>query len=378
MAETVTQNKPFKQFKKGYRILGREAPKLYKQTDSAPWRGDRIANFNDAQRDAFDMLGGLADANTEYSKNMLDVAGEIAGGDGLAKGTGQSLRWIDNVGSGQKQIETGRDYNMLGREYGQVANQMARLGSNVSDPDSIRYLKDMASGKYLDGNNRYLDDIVRQSNENVQNIVNARMAGSGTYGGSNYAKNITRELTDAEQRLRYQNYNDEAGRMLQANQIRDAAEQQKFNQRLGAAQAELGALAGKSGAIAGKTGVQGQNIANTLTAANQQAGILQQGQANRLAALGLSPNLQQTSLLGGQTLLGIGDRMQQQDQREADAQKQFYEEDRDQGWAQLGKLGQALGMGGQYGTQTQTQNSSWLETILGGLGLGAGLLGSIF
>lgn len=380
MAETTTQTRPIKQFKKGYRILGREMPKLYNNTDSKPFEGDRVANFNAAQTDAYDMIGGLAKANTDYSDKMLDTLGGIAGGDGLAKGTDQSLKWIDKVGTGQNEINTGKDYASLGKDYNQVANSMARLGSNVSNPDSLRNLDDMASGKYLNGNNRYLNDIVRQSNQNVQNQVNARMAGSGSYGGSNYAKNITRELTDAEQRLRYQNYNDEASRMLSANQIRDAAEQQKFNQQIGAANAEMGALSGKSGAIGGETGVQGQNIANILTAANQQAGIQQQGQANKLAALGLSPELQQNSFLGSQALLGMGNQMQGQTQKEIDAQKQYYEENRDQDWTQANKLAQLLGLSSQGAgsNSTSTQNASLLESILGGLGVGASLFGSVF
>lgn len=399
MAETITQSKPFKQFKKGYRMLGREAPKLYNQTNSKPYAGDRVADFNSTQGDAFATLGGVANANTEFSNNMLDNLGGIAGGSGMAQGMGQPLNWIEKVGTGQDAITTGKDYS-------QVSNQMARLGQNsdkysgVGDYKNLmgdandkfyseRNLDEMARGRFVDGGNPFMNDIIRQTNESVRNKLNAQMAGSGAYGGSRYVDNMSRQLADSENNIRYQNYEAERGRQMQANQMLDAAQaagfgqkatatqgiagsrQADFNNKIGSAQAQMGALAGQ-------TGTQAQNIQNQLTAANQKAGILQQGQANRLAAMGLSPNLQEASFLGGQALLGVGDRLQGQQQKEIDADKAYYEENRDQDWAQLAKLGQALGMGSQYGTQNQTTQASTWESILGGL-LGAGsLVGSIF
>jgi hypothetical protein len=413
MAETVTQTRPLKEFKKIYRQIGRTAPQLYKKTDSKPFAGDRVADFNKTQSNAFGMLGGVAQANTEYSDNMLDQAGGIAGGTGMAAGMNKPLGTLERISTGQNQIGTAGDYGQLGRDYQGVAGSMNRLGNNVGKFSAVgdykdlagvaddefyseRNLDDMARGRYVDGGNPYLKEIIRQSNENVQNSVNARMAGSGAYGGSRYASNMTRELVDAEERLRYQNYEAERGRQMQANQMMDAAMGQRFGQqatatqglagartqdlsnRINTANAEMGALAGKSGAIAGKTNVQGTNIANQAGAASQYANMLQQGQANRLAAMGLSPQLQQASFLGGQAMLGIGDRMQAQEDKEIQAEKAYYEEDRDQDWTQLAKLGAAGGMASQYGNSTQTQNASFLEQLLGiGAGVG-GLAGSLF
>lgn len=399
MAETTTQTRPLKQFKKIYRQIGREAPKLYKKTDSKPFADDRVADFNNAQTDAFGILGGMAQANTDFSDKVLDTAGSIAGGDGLAAGMNKPLNVMGNIASGQNKIETGSD-------YGKLSNQLARLGDNASKYSGVgdyknllgnageefyseKYLDDMARGNLVGGGNPELDNIRRQAQEATQNRVNARMAGSGAYGGSNYAKNITRELIDADQRLLYENYEKERARQMQAVGMMDAAQAagfgqeaqatagltgsrtQDFNNQLSSANAQMGA-------IAGQTGVQGQNIANQLGAAGQQAGALQQGQANRLAALGLTPQLQQASFLGGQAMLGLGDRMQGQQQKEIDADKAYYEEDRDQLWTQLSKLGAAGGMGSQYGNTTQTQTPSWLETLLGGAAGVGGILGSIF
>lgn len=398
MAETITQTRPLKQFKKIYRQIGREAPKLWKKTDSDPYKGDRIADFNTAQKDAFGMLGGLADANTQFSDNVLDTAGEIAGGTGLAAGMNKPLNVMGNIASGQNAITTGSD-------YGKLSNQLARLGGNadkfsgVGDYKNLmgeandkfyseKYLDDMARGRLID-DNPHLQNIIDQTQRNVQNQVNARMAGSGAYGGSNYARNITRELTEAEQRLRAENYEREQARRMQAVGMLDAAQAagfgqqatataglagsrtQDFNNRLQAANTQMGA-------IAGKTGTQAQNIQNQLAAAGQQAGTLQQGQANRLAALGLTPQLQQASFLGAQALLGAGDRMQQQGQREIDADMQYFNELRDAPWTHLAKLGAAGGMANQYGNQTQTQNASLWESILGGLAGAGGLAGSLF
>jgi hypothetical protein len=398
MAETITQTKPFKQFKKGYRQLGRDAPKIYKKTDSKPFADDRVADFNTAQQDAFGMLGGLAKANTDFSDKVLDTTGQIAGGDGLAAGMNKPLGVMGNIASGKNEITTDSDYNKL-------SNQLAHLGDNAGKYSGVgdyknlmgeandkfyseKYLDDMARGRLI-GSNPHLEDMIRQTQEGVQNQVNARMAGSGAYGGSNYAKNITRELTNAEQRLRAENYEKEIARQIQATGMLDAAQAAGFGQQ---AQATAG-LAGsrtqdfnnqlssanaRMGAIAGKTGVQGQNIQNQLGAAGQQAGVLQQGQANRLAALGLTPELQQASYGGALAQLGMGDRMQSQQQKEVDANKAFYEENRDQDWTQLAKLGQALGMGNQFNTTNQTTQANWLETLLGAAAGVGGIAGSIF
>lgn len=399
MATTQTQTRPLKQFKKIYRQIGREAPKLYNKTDSDPYKGDRIADFNAGQKDAFNMIGGLADANTQYSTDALSNLGGIIGGDGLAAGMGKPLNIMGNVATGKNEIETGSD-------YGKIANRMARLGGNtekfsgVGDYKNLmgeandkfyseRYLDDMARGRLVGGGNPELENIIRQSNQNVQNLVNARMAGSGSYGGSRYASNMTRELTDAEQRLRYQNYENERARQMQAVGMLDAAQAAGFGQQATATQGlanartqdlqnRLATTNAQMGALAGQTGVQGQNIQNQLGAAGQMAGTLQQGQANRLAGMGLSPAMQQASFLGGQALLGAGNAMQQQDQKELDALIQYYNENRDAPWTHLAKLGAAGGMGNQYGNTTQTQNASLWESIIGGLAGAGGLAGSLF
>jgi hypothetical protein len=215
------------------------------------------------------------------------------------------------------------------------------------------------------------------------------MAGSGSYGGSRYYDNTSRALSDSENAIRYQNYSDEMARMIQANQILDAAQAQGFNQKSTATAGLAGSRTqdlnnrlattnAQMGALAGKTGVQGQNIQNQLGAAGQMAGTLQQGQANRLAAIGMAPAQQQASFLGGQALLGMGNQMQGQAQKETDADMNYYNEDRDQLWAQLSKLGAAGGMGSQYGNTTQTQNASFLESLIGGLAGAGGLIGGIF
>jgi hypothetical protein len=399
MAETLTQTRPLKQFKKIYRQIGREAPKIWKQTDSKPYAGDRVADFNQAQNDAFGMIGGLADANTKFSDNVLDQVGGIAGGDGLAAGMNKPLNVMGGVATGQNQINTGGD-------YGQIAGQMARLGGNtekfsgVGDYKNLmgdagdkfyseRNLDKYAEGKYLDGRNPYLEDMIRQAQENVTNQTNARLAGSGSYGGSRYANQLGRALSDSELTLRNQNFEAENARMFQANQMMDAAMGQGFNQKATATAGLAGSRTqdlnnrlattnAQMGALAGKTGVQGQNIQNQLGAAGQMAGTLQQGQANRLAAIGMAPAQQQASFLGGQALLGMGNQMQGQAQKETDADMNYYNEFRDQDWTQLAKLGAAGGMGSQYGNTTQTQNANFLETLLGGAAGIGGLAGGLF
>jgi hypothetical protein len=71
-------------------------------------------------------------------------------------------------------------------------------------------VNDTVMGKYLDGN-PYIDSMIGRTNAGV----NANFSGAGRYGSGAHAG----YLAEAGNALRYQNYNDERGRMMQGASI---------------------------------------------------------------------------------------------------------------------------------------------------------------
>lgn len=71
------------------------------------------------------------------------------------------------------------------------------------------------SGANLQGN-PYLDAILSKTRENVAGSVNDQFSGAGRYGSGMHAAILTRELADAENQARYQDYGVERGYQQQA------------------------------------------------------------------------------------------------------------------------------------------------------------------
>lgn len=74
------------------------------------------------------------------------------------------------------------------------------------------YNLDVLNGKYLNGN-PYLDDIVAKSANTARNEAAGALGTRGLTGGSAFADIISRNVNDASNALRYQDYNTERGRM---------------------------------------------------------------------------------------------------------------------------------------------------------------------
>lgn len=64
--------------------------------------------------------------------------------------------------------------------------------------------------------NPYLDQIVNQTNNNVRNQLQARLARAGASGGSDYTNLISRALAENEGGLRYADFNNAMNRRFQA------------------------------------------------------------------------------------------------------------------------------------------------------------------
>jgi len=74
------------------------------------------------------------------------------------------------------------------------------------------YATDVLSGKYLTGNPQ-LQNIIDQTGRSVTNQVQGAVGTRGRVGGDVQTSLLGRELSDAENNLRYNDYNTQMGRM---------------------------------------------------------------------------------------------------------------------------------------------------------------------
>lgn len=78
------------------------------------------------------------------------------------------------------------------------------------------YSEDVLSGKYLDEGNPYLDNIAGQVRNNVTDQVNGQFSLAGRYGSGQHTGILAKQLSDAENQLRFGAYNTERGYQNQA------------------------------------------------------------------------------------------------------------------------------------------------------------------
>lgn len=71
-------------------------------------------------------------------------------------------------------------------------------------------VNDTIAGRYLQGN-PYLDSQIDQTKENVSNDVLSRYSSAGRYGSAYGMGELTRQLANAENNMRFQNYAMERG-----------------------------------------------------------------------------------------------------------------------------------------------------------------------
>lgn len=69
-------------------------------------------------------------------------------------------------------------------------------------------VNDTLAGKYLNGN-PYLDGMLNKTRENITNNVQSQFAGAGRYGSDYNVGELSRQLADAENQMRFQNYGQE-------------------------------------------------------------------------------------------------------------------------------------------------------------------------
>ena len=96
---------------------------------------------------------------------------------------------------------------------------------------------DVLGGKYLDQQNPYLKGMIDQTSDSVTDRINSLFSNAGQTGSSRQIGELGKQIADAENRLRYQSYGDEMGRMERAAQLGLG-----INQAANANAATLGAL----------------------------------------------------------------------------------------------------------------------------------------
>lgn len=95
-----------------------------------------------------------------------------------------------------------------------------------------QYYKDVLSGKYMDGN-PYMDQIAGKVRANVTDGVNSQFSLGGRYGSGAHTGVLTEKLADAENQLRFNDYNNQAARMDQAAAAANASNAQLAGQAIG-------------------------------------------------------------------------------------------------------------------------------------------------
>lgn len=183
---------------------------------------------------------------------------------------------------------------------------IARGGVNIGPDYTTGIMGDVAAGRYLGNGNPYLNDAIRQTQENVSNDVNSTFASNGRFGADIHAQGLGQGLANAENTARFNQYNTDYGNMTQA------------------------------------LGLQGQQANNNLDWQTRARGMLDNGTAQ---ALGYSGMLDSKA------------------QQRNDARRQMWDSQHNAGY---NHIAQYLGLLNGNGDATNKPLSIW--DILGGVG----------
>ncbi len=268
-----------------------------------------------------------------------------------------------------------------------VAGLAAGLAGGSSQAQ--RSLQDVADGKYLDGGNPYLEQIIARGANEAGTAVAQRFAASGRYGSGRFAGAIADAANRVGTEARFADYNLERGRQAEAAQAIDAA----GNARAGLAGSLLGQVAGVNqtnagivatgaglaqgalkDALAGETTLAGLDADNITRRLQQVGTLLSAAQGNRaagLAAAGLTPTIQGALTQAGRDVTTVGAARDAARQDEINAGRDLFDETQAAPWKPLGLAASlvypAAGLGGTVvGQETKkVPQASVFQQILG-------------
>ncbi|MCA1298038.1 GumC domain-containing protein [Stappia indica] len=351
-----------------------------------PFEGNRVAGFTPQQQAYFQGVQQQFGSTPGYQQSAENTVGAVAGAGGIAPGMQGDLNTLGQIASGANGITTGQQFQNQANNpltaMQQGAGQFYQGAQQGFGPSySEQNLADVAKGG---GANPYFQDQLANQLDQVQSRINARMSSAGRYGSGAYGDAMARGLgataTDALSR----NYEFEAGRQMQANQLMDQQRQQdianRFTGAAGAANLGQNEIQNRMAALQGLTGTQQQNIANRAGAASQGMQGRLSAQQDALRAAALAPTMQQSQITRLNQLMNSGAIQQSQNQDEINAARDLYNEQQQAPWerlqAYMGTIGQP--QSGSIGPQPQAPGGpSTAQSVLGG-GLMGAQLGNAF
>lgn len=173
-----------------------------------------------------DVLGGVGSwmsGNSNWLMPLLGAAAGAAGSGDTQQTTEQRLPpWLDAISQGQ----AGVAQNLLNMPYpGQEPfnadqqNAFQRVRNAANSPLSGQAdaaMSNYLSPSYLSGSNPYLESMVSQNMDQMQARLNNSLFGSGSFGSANVAKQGIDAMSDAANRLRYDDFNTRTNNQFRA------------------------------------------------------------------------------------------------------------------------------------------------------------------
>lgn len=264
-------------------------------------------------------------------------------------------------GGGANSAQAG--YNSLAQNGGGINAQTIQAPTGTAQ--SSQMYADTLAGKYLDGN-PYIDNVAQQATDAATRAANQRFGAAGLGAGlsSAYTDVLSKNVANASNSVRYQNYADERNRQLQAGGQSDANYNADAGRQLQASTANAGNnltaqqsnLAARLSGLGGMATGDQQQFTNQLAAANGLGSLYNQGQQTQLSALGMTNNLTDAQYAGISPALNL---------LGAAANIPYY------GVQALG--GNLNTLAGKYGVNTQTSTPSLYSQVKQGASDAAGL-----
>lgn len=147
---------------------------------------------------------GLSGGSTSTSNSITGSAQEWA--KPIATSQANATTDVFNQNQPALQAMTKNLYGLTGS----LGQKFAGGSPNVTAAQG--YNTDVLSGKYLSGN-PILQQMIDQAKRGVVDSVGSQFATSGRYGSGAYTDVLSRNLAEAEAGLRYEDYNNQMGRM---------------------------------------------------------------------------------------------------------------------------------------------------------------------
>jgi hypothetical protein len=191
---------------------------------------DNQANLNQMSQSAYGLYNGLANSianGSGFVNGAQNIAANLYNGGGPGAATYQNLQQASahdpSLGLLGKLSQGSNAYDAIGTSN-PALGLLQGMTNQAANPDSAGYYKDVLGGKYLDAGNPYLGAMLQQSDDAVTKAANQRFAAAGMGAGLStpYMDVLTRNLTNGENMLRYQDYDNQLNRMTQVGAQSDA------------------------------------------------------------------------------------------------------------------------------------------------------------